>query len=236
MNLTKGKLSKLYNKQRQSHKKYKNKKTDIKTKTFRKKVNNNLAIKTLKNIKYYKIKGGSDKDEKVMESVNTLIDYLTNKIADKMNYPNSKNIDIQNGFDSVNEMANVMGQTDVNDQPNQNENISVAPIPSAIDEPAISVSSSKVENIDVAQPVIETSLVEQLPEPKSKPMVETSLVEQLPEPNPNPMVETSLVEQLPEPNPMVETSVTEIDKPIQNAGKKHNKTRKRKNKGNKNTK
>ena len=111
MNLTKGRISKLYSKQRQTHKKYHNKKADIKSKTFRKKVNNNLAIKTLKNIKYYKIKGGSDQDQKVMSSVNTLIDYLTDKIANKMNYSPKPNLGQQEGFDSINKMANTIGNS-----------------------------------------------------------------------------------------------------------------------------
>ena len=50
MKLTKGKLSKLFNKKKQSHKKIKNKKSK-KNNTFRKNKNINLANKTLKNLK-----------------------------------------------------------------------------------------------------------------------------------------------------------------------------------------
>ena len=111
MNLTKGKLSKLFNTKKQSHKKYNNNKNKTKNNTFRKKVYNNLAIKTLKQIKYHKIKGGGEKEQKVMESVNTVIDYLTDKIADKMKYDNtSKNLGPQDGFNSINSVANTMGQ------------------------------------------------------------------------------------------------------------------------------
>ena len=59
MKLTKGKISKLINKKRQSKKKYKNKKQKTKNRrTFRKKRNINLSNKTLKNHRYKKTSGG----------------------------------------------------------------------------------------------------------------------------------------------------------------------------------
>ena len=58
MKLTKGKLSKLFNKKKQSHKKKKNTKKNKKTNTFRRNKRTNLANKTLK-----KIKIGGDPDE-----------------------------------------------------------------------------------------------------------------------------------------------------------------------------
>jgi hypothetical protein len=52
MKLTKGKISKLYNKKRQSLKKPKRKKLSNKIRTFRNKKYLNLARKTLKNYKH----------------------------------------------------------------------------------------------------------------------------------------------------------------------------------------
>jgi hypothetical protein len=61
MKLTKGKITKLYNKKRQSLKKKNNKrKTSSKNKTFRKKRNIHLARKSLKNFHYKKQRGGED--------------------------------------------------------------------------------------------------------------------------------------------------------------------------------
>ena len=56
MKLTKGKLSKLFNKKKQSHKKKKNHKKNKKSNTFRRNKRSNLANKTLKKIKI----GGGD--------------------------------------------------------------------------------------------------------------------------------------------------------------------------------
>ena len=58
MKLTKGKISKLYNKKKQSLKKKNNRRKSSNKNTFRKKRNINLANKTLK--KYKKLKGGQD--------------------------------------------------------------------------------------------------------------------------------------------------------------------------------
>jgi hypothetical protein len=61
MKLTKGKISKIINKKKQSVKKINNKKRRTsKNKTFRKKKSLNLANKTLKRIKYKKTKGGNE--------------------------------------------------------------------------------------------------------------------------------------------------------------------------------
>ena len=63
MKLTKGKISKLYNKKKQSLKKYKKSKTSSNSKTFRKKRNINLANTSMKRM-YRKKKGGLKEDIK----------------------------------------------------------------------------------------------------------------------------------------------------------------------------
>jgi hypothetical protein len=68
MNLTKGKITKLYNKKNQSLKKKINKKrTSNKSKTFRRKRNLNLARKSLKRFHHKKYGGEGKKDGKQVE-------------------------------------------------------------------------------------------------------------------------------------------------------------------------
>ena len=59
MKLTKGKISKLYNKKRQSVRKIKKRNTSNKRNTFRRKQKLNLARKTLKRFDYKKLRGGN---------------------------------------------------------------------------------------------------------------------------------------------------------------------------------
>ena len=69
MKLTKGKISKLYNKKRQSLKKHKRLKSSYKKRTFRNKRKVNLARKSLKRFNYKKYKGGEgDDDNKVVDT------------------------------------------------------------------------------------------------------------------------------------------------------------------------
>ena len=64
MKLTKGKISKLYNKKKQSLKKKVNKKkSSSRNKTFRKKRNIHLARKSLKRFYYKKQRGGINEGE-----------------------------------------------------------------------------------------------------------------------------------------------------------------------------
>ena len=69
MKLTKGKISKLYNKKKQSVKKInKKKKGSLKSKTFRRKRSINLANKSLKKYRYKK--GGAEEDIMPKEAIN----------------------------------------------------------------------------------------------------------------------------------------------------------------------
>jgi len=66
MKLTKGKITKLYNKKKQSLKKINKRKGSTKSKTFRRKRQVNLATKSLKSFNYKKQRGGDplEDDEK----------------------------------------------------------------------------------------------------------------------------------------------------------------------------
>jgi hypothetical protein len=81
MKLTKGKISKLYNKKRQSLKKYKKRKSSYKKRTFRNKRKVNLARKTLKRFNYKKHKGGEG------ETNDTTKDVTTTSIEGKKKQP-----------------------------------------------------------------------------------------------------------------------------------------------------
>ena len=65
MKLTKGKISKLYNKKKQSIKRNKKQKKSYKRRTFRNKKRTNLARKTLKKFNYKKYKGGDGETDNV---------------------------------------------------------------------------------------------------------------------------------------------------------------------------
>jgi hypothetical protein len=74
MKLTKGKISKLFNKKKQSIKRIKKHKQHYNKKTFRNKKIVNLARKSLKNLHYKKYKGGGDpKDGKSVSTAQTPI-------------------------------------------------------------------------------------------------------------------------------------------------------------------
>jgi hypothetical protein len=78
MKLTKGKISKLYNKKRQSLKKHKKLKSSYKKRTFRKR-KVNLARKTLKKIHYKKYRGGEGEDTVPPKDVDTFNEPAVNQ-------------------------------------------------------------------------------------------------------------------------------------------------------------
>lgn len=103
MKLTKGKISKLYNKKRQSLKKNNNKrKTSSKNKTFRKKRNIHLARKSLKNFHYKKQRGGEDGYENLSQETMPKAEEDSNSVRENMNQPLPENYnnDISSNEDS----------------------------------------------------------------------------------------------------------------------------------------
>ena len=94
MKLTKGKISKLYNKKKQSLKKKVNKrKTSNKNKTFRKKRNIHLARKSLKRFHYKKQRGGTEDGE---GEGTPKVDEGSNSVTENLNQPTSETIDQSN--------------------------------------------------------------------------------------------------------------------------------------------
>lgn len=77
MKLTKGKISKLYDKKKQSLKKHKKLKSSYKKRTFRNKRKVNLARKSLKRLHDRKYKGGAETDETPKDDTNKNINQST---------------------------------------------------------------------------------------------------------------------------------------------------------------
>ena len=94
MKLTKGKISKLYSKKKQSLKRKVNKKRgSSRNKTFRKKRNIHLARKSLKRFHYKKQRGGvKDGEEEGMPKV----DEASNSVTENLNQPTSETLDQSN--------------------------------------------------------------------------------------------------------------------------------------------
>ena len=87
MKLTKGKISKLYNKKRQSFKKPKRRQLSNKRRTFRKRYLN-LARKTLKRHHYKKRRGGADNDIELPKEENNLTpSSVQNDLTQPVNLP-----------------------------------------------------------------------------------------------------------------------------------------------------
>jgi hypothetical protein len=107
MKLTKGKISKLYNKKKQSLKKIKQKKITKKTQTFRKYKKLNLARKSIKNINYNKIGG-------VNEAEN---DYIT--FYGKTIEPEIYALNLQTGI------MNIFSQNSINTNNTNNKNSNI---------------------------------------------------------------------------------------------------------------
>lgn len=154
MKLTKGKISKIFNKKKQSLKKIKkNKKTKSIIKTFRKKRNINLANKTIKKLKYTKHKGGD---------INENEDLNTPKNEETIVSPTLQNVneDEDAEFPIVNQDENVI---DVNNdeifdegQPNLQESSDMEPS-----------SSQELQPFDEEESPSEEQVVatEEVPEP-----------------------------------------------------------------------
>jgi len=98
MKLTKGKISKLYNKKKQSLKKKVNKKkSSSRNKTFRKKRNIHLARKSLKRFHYKKHRGGAEDGEgegmpKVDETSNSVTENINQSTSETLNQSNTENV------------------------------------------------------------------------------------------------------------------------------------------------
>ena len=197
MKLTKGKISKLYAKNRQSVKRKKNgKKNTNKSKTFRKKRNINLANKTLKQVNFRK--NGHNN--------NTAPEYDNSKEGGyRMPYKNNKkkNKSLSNQPNEI-EMT-PLGESVDNSLQNQDV------VPQVDNSSFIAPSSEAVSDSSIVQPLGDISPANETPvleEPLVEtplPLVEEPLVETpLPDAVEEPLVETPVLEE-----PLVETPVLE---------------------------
>ena len=147
MKLTKGKISKLYHKKKQSVKKrkYQKGKTSTKSKTFRGKKKINLANKSLKRFAYKKYKGG---DEEVKKEENELSksegDELTNQDKDEIKDEIIDELKRENLLEEVKKEAI---------EEIKSRHLSAEDEKKAIDE---------VNNQDLTEESIENELIEQL--------------------------------------------------------------------------
>jgi hypothetical protein len=97
MKLTKGKISRLYNKKRQSLKKHKKLNSSYKKRTFRNKRKVNLARKSLKRLHYRKHRGGEgDDDDTPKDGINetnqSMIEKDTTKLTENPNTTTSESV------------------------------------------------------------------------------------------------------------------------------------------------
>lgn len=111
MKLTKGKISKLYNKKKQSLKKAKKRKLSHKRRTFRNKRKVNLARKTLKRFNYKKYKGGAISEEIPKEENITTSNVEENQLN---NLPAEESVTNLHTEEPVSEMPTEEPVTDLN--------------------------------------------------------------------------------------------------------------------------
>jgi len=180
MKLTKGKISKLYSKKKQSLKKKVNKKRgSTRNKTFRKKRNIHLARKSLKRFHYKKQRGGvkegegeGEGDENISQESMPKVDEVSNSVPENLNQPTSETV-YQSNIENADPLVNTSMEPENTD-------------------PLIN-TSMEAEN---AEPLVNTSM-----EPENAEPVNTSMEAE----NAEPVVNTSMEAENTEP--LVNTSM-----------------------------
>ena len=180
MKLTKGKISKLYSKKKQSLKKKVNKKRgSTRNKTFRKKRNIHLARKSLKRFHYKKQRGGvkegegeGEGDENISQESMPKVDEVSNSVPENLNQPTSETV-YQSNIENADPLVNTSMEPENTD-------------------PLIN-TSMEAEN---AEPLVNTSM-----EPENAEPVNTSMEAE----NAEPLVNTSMEAEIAEP--LVNTSM-----------------------------
>ena len=215
MKLTKGKISKLYNKNKQTLKKKANKrKTSNKSKTFRRKQKINLARKTLKRFHYKKQKGGeiippkevTTKDDADVDIVSS--ENVATPIEKSVVQPVEESV--------VSEAKPVVSETEPVEKPVVSET-------EPVEKPVVSETEPVVQPVvSEAEPVVQPVVSEA--EPVEKPVVSeaepvVSEAEHLVDEEP-PIVEKPLVSEAePVVEPMEEHLVSEaepvVEKPME---------------------
>jgi len=214
MKLTKGRIKKLYNKKRQSHKKAKKGKKSNKQ-TFRKRHNYNLHKKTLKRIDYKK--GGQQEQEEQTTSVMKNVLNLENEPEPEM----IKDIPIQT------DTTNISTSTTSDDSNVYDFDKVSTPLPpatSTISEELFSPTENQNPNIqDEPEPLSESVTEPLKPEPvlESEPELESEpIIVSKPEPEPEPILEP-ITESIPE---LVSETISE-EKPESSSSIKDDVTR-----------
>jgi hypothetical protein len=161
MKLTKGKISKLYNKKKQSLKKKVNKrKTSNKNKTFRKKRNIHLARKSLKRFHYKKSRGGAEGDTNLSQETMPKVDELSNSVIENAGLPPTSMEPENAGLPPTSmEQANVNQPMDLPPTSMEQANIN-----QPMDLPPTSMETENVEQpMDLPPTSMEPENVEQPP-------------------------------------------------------------------------
>jgi len=220
MKLTKGKISKLYNKKNQSLKRKNSKKSaSFKTKTFRNKRNINLANKSLKRI--YK-GGASPKEMRDLESQLKNIEEKNAKLDDKME---AKNEEIQEPVTTTAPVTPLIQNN--NDEPGNVEAENVIPMPESLapttnDAESVTPTSESLtpiknesENFTLTPESVPTTLENVTPIPESLPTTQESIPTTSENVTPIPESAPSTSENV-EPVPPIESTPTPSEVPTVN--------------------
>jgi len=157
MKLTKGKLSKLFKKNKQSHKKRNNKKKHHKRNTFRNNKKINLANKTLKNLKI----GGTNPDEPEVtslspsEEVNNVIDTNSDIPVAPLIKEDTSNQDTSNQENAGEiELTSLAAPEEINNVVDTNSDIPVAPpIEENVEENNDNVEANSLTEENASEPI-----------------------------------------------------------------------------------
>jgi hypothetical protein len=175
MKLTKGKISKLYGKKKQSLKKKVNKKKgSSRNKTFRKKRNIHLARKSLKRFHYKKQRGGIKEgegqgDENISQESMPKVDEVSNLVTENLNQPTSETLD-QSNIENVDIPTDLSATSLETDNADPVVDLSATPTVTENVDPVVDLSATPTvtENVD---PVVDLSATPTVTENVDMPVV-----------------------------------------------------------------
>ena len=155
MKLTKGKISKLYNKKKQTMKKKANKrKSSKKNRTFRRKQKVNLARKSLKRLRYKKLSGGvgtddvpkTDEELGIFPPVATVEENVTVPLEEtsSLNPPLNEELNVNPGAEVSVEAEGVPTTGEATDMPPAAEEITAEEVPVAEEITAEEITTGEV--------------------------------------------------------------------------------------------
>jgi len=211
MKLTKGKITKLYNKKRQSFKKPKRRKLSNKRRTFRNKKYLNLHKKSLKRYHYNKTKGGADEDSKEELTTPNLVENVE-PVDTSVNIPSEQNI--QENTNQITTPITSDG-VDQNMTPIVPDNVdqNIEPIvPDNVDQNIEPIANETVdENITpIANETVDENMTHVVPETVDENM--TPVVPETIDENVEPIVSETVDENV-EPNVENNNEITPVEVP-----------------------